>query len=553
MGASITLKVIDGGLTGQQFQFNENAACTIGRARDCDIQIPSDEQEQFISRYHCALDINPPTASLQDLQSKNGTFVNNRKIGPEPLKLKNGDKIKLGRTVFQVEVHGAADEAPATKIFKAPEEAATQFFPTSTATDVSPARNPRRTGRPVHHAIGADMSQSSSFSVKHFGFRRKPFQGSGLDFLRSYPDYESAYARLLDGIRSAKGLILLLGAPGTGKSLLMGNIVYDPTVGLNSVLCQAPENYDQLLTAICDNLQLSVGGSERAHKMRALMEYMNTSDGESIVLIIDDANKMDNGTKRSTISLSRLGLVGSVVLAGTPSLKRQLSQIYSDTQDADSRIENRILSNATYIELHALTSSQTAAFIQQQLHVAGGHNDNLFPSTVLERIATISRGIPGAINALCDRALLLTEKAGQTSVLPETVEAAASQLQLIEQHGHAEAKVSEPTFTLWAGDNATSAATKESPALHASRGETQSLEKPKPKKSPWLLMVLFLIIVLLGGAGGFLLWRQQSASAPQRLGNDSRTETSNLSTSTASSSSTPESTRPNTRSNTQSE
>ncbi|NJN48394.1 MAG: FHA domain-containing protein [Candidatus Competibacteraceae bacterium] len=255
MGASITLKVIDGSLTGQQFQYNESAACTIGRAKDCDIQIPSDEQEQFISRYHCALDINPPTASLQDLQSKNGTFVNNRKIGPEPLKLRNGDKIKLGRTVFQVEIRNSAEEAPATKIFKDPTEAATQFFQTNTAADAlraSQERIQRRTARPAHHAIGTEMSQPSSFSVKHFGFRRKPFQGSGLDFLRSYPDYESAYARLLDGIRSAKGLILLLGESGTGKSLLMGNIVHDPTVGLNSVLCQAPENYDQLLTAICD-------------------------------------------------------------------------------------------------------------------------------------------------------------------------------------------------------------------------------------------------------------------------------------------------------------
>ncbi|MEZ5582166.1 MAG: hypothetical protein R3F37_04700 [Candidatus Competibacteraceae bacterium] len=72
------------------------------------------------------------------------------------------------------------------------------------------------------------------------------------------------------------------------------------------------------------------------------MEYMNLSNRDSIVLIIDDANKMDNGTKRSTISLSRLGLVGSVVLAGTPSLKNQLSRIYSDTQDAESKIENRI-------------------------------------------------------------------------------------------------------------------------------------------------------------------------------------------------------------------
>ncbi|NJN46797.1 MAG: hypothetical protein HC808_10310 [Candidatus Competibacteraceae bacterium] len=127
----------------------------------------------------------------------------------------------------------------------------------------------------------------------------------------------------------------------------------------------------------------------------------------------------------------------------------------------------------------------------------------------------------------------MTETAGQTSVLPETVNTAASQLRLIGQDDHAEVQVSAPTFTLWAGNNTTAAVTKESPALQPIRGETQSLEKSKPAKSPWLFVLLFLFIVLLGGAGAFLLWRQQNASAPPQLfGNDSRTNLANLSTST---------------------
>jgi pSer/pThr/pTyr-binding forkhead associated (FHA) protein len=508
MGASVTLKAIDGSLSGKRYLFTESSACRIGRAKDCEIQIPSDDQEQFVSRYHCVLDIDPPAIRIQDLQSKNGTFVNSRKLGMEPVKLQHGDKIKLGRTVLQVEITQLPDAVPATQMFRDPTEAATQLFHTGMprANRDSP-RAARKPPRATHHG-GAELSPLASFNVSYFGFRRKPFQGSGLDFLRAYPDYEASYARLLDSIRLSKGLILLIGESGTGKSLLLGNIVYDPTVGLNSVLCKAPINYDDLLTTICENLDLTVAGSERPHKLRALMEYMNAPNRESIVLIIDDADKMDSSTMRSTVSLSRLGIVGSIVMSGSSSLKRQLAQLHGDTQDSEAKQENRILTNATYIELKPLSIPQAAAFIHQQLQVAGGRGDTLFPPAAMDRIAVLSNGIPRAINALCDRALLLTEQAGQNSVSVSNVNNAASQLHLIDSGTSADGQVSAPTFTMFEGGS--SAAPQEPAAPMLIRPSRAPVEQPpRPASKGRLIMfIVFLLLVLLGGIGSFLFLRQ---------------------------------------------
>ncbi len=117
MPSQVTLTITEGNLKGQKFTFDTRTTCIIGRATDCHPQIPDDENHRTISRYHCLLDINPPDIRVRDFGSKNGTFVNGKKIGqreanqtPEEaaklsfpeFDLKTGDEIKLSHTIFKV-------------------------------------------------------------------------------------------------------------------------------------------------------------------------------------------------------------------------------------------------------------------------------------------------------------------------------------------------------------------------------------------------------------------------------------------------------------------
>ncbi len=113
---SITLKVIQGKLAGKRYIFKEYTTCIVGRGKYCGIIVPNDK---LISRHHCLLDINPPDIRVRDFGSRNGTYVNNQKIGqrdknqtaregtklslPE-YELKNGDELKLSNTIFRVEI-----------------------------------------------------------------------------------------------------------------------------------------------------------------------------------------------------------------------------------------------------------------------------------------------------------------------------------------------------------------------------------------------------------------------------------------------------------------
>ncbi|KJR43909.1 serine/threonine protein kinase [Candidatus Magnetoovum chiemensis] len=117
MPAKVVLKIVKGNLIGKVFDFEERTTCIIGRASDCNIKLPDDEDHQIISRHHCLLDINPPGIRIRDMGSLNGTFVNGNKIGQRKREqspkdvlnvefpeydLSDGDEIKLGKTVLKV-------------------------------------------------------------------------------------------------------------------------------------------------------------------------------------------------------------------------------------------------------------------------------------------------------------------------------------------------------------------------------------------------------------------------------------------------------------------
>jgi len=115
--SKITLTVTKGSLQGKEFVFAQPARCIVGRAADCDIQLPREYRAVDISRHHCELDINPPHIQVRDLGSRNGTFVNGQNIGQRPgdrpaeeadfrgcpvRELHNGDEVQVGAIVFEV-------------------------------------------------------------------------------------------------------------------------------------------------------------------------------------------------------------------------------------------------------------------------------------------------------------------------------------------------------------------------------------------------------------------------------------------------------------------
>jgi pSer/pThr/pTyr-binding forkhead associated (FHA) protein len=84
----------------------------IGRRHNCDLRIPLDS----ISKRHCQIiQEDAGTLRLKDLGSRNGTFLNGKRIEEEAVKA--GDQIKIGPILFAIQIDGQPETiaAPSEK------------------------------------------------------------------------------------------------------------------------------------------------------------------------------------------------------------------------------------------------------------------------------------------------------------------------------------------------------------------------------------------------------------------------------------------------------
>jgi pSer/pThr/pTyr-binding forkhead associated (FHA) protein len=77
----------------------------IGRRQDCDLRIPL----MPVSRRHCQLILNNETLKIRDLGSRNGTFLNGKRITDE-ITAQAGDNITIGPLTFGIQINGQPKE-----------------------------------------------------------------------------------------------------------------------------------------------------------------------------------------------------------------------------------------------------------------------------------------------------------------------------------------------------------------------------------------------------------------------------------------------------------
>lgn len=85
------LTVLTGGPVGVLYTLSASAATLIGRARDANVRLTN----KRASRRHAKILINPEgRAILEDLGSRNGTYINGKQV--RSYRLRDGDKLRLG-------------------------------------------------------------------------------------------------------------------------------------------------------------------------------------------------------------------------------------------------------------------------------------------------------------------------------------------------------------------------------------------------------------------------------------------------------------------------
>jgi general secretion pathway protein A len=247
-------------------------------------------------------------------------------------------------------------------------------------------------------------------------------------FFYANPDYQEAYASLLYGIRERKGLIVLIGEAGTGKTTLLKVLMNNAEATVRWVyICQTILTIDELIDFMCQELGLIVPDAGRLQKIQTLHDLFlkQSQQGGTTVLVLDEAQNVGTDNLEQLRLLLNLETptdkLLQIVLAGQPALEQQLDY------PCLSQLKQRV---AVQYRLPRLTNREVGTYIYHRLRVAGYSQQRLYSRKAIQRIAHYADGIPRVIHVLCDNALLQAYGVSRKRVTAEMIDEVAADYQL---------------------------------------------------------------------------------------------------------------------------
>ncbi len=259
-----------------------------------------------------------------------------------------------------------------------------------------------------------------------YGFKTQPFNiTTDAELFYESGSHQEALASLLYGIEERKGLILITGEVGTGKTTLCNALLGRLPSSVRTSLILNPYFSDiQLLQAIVEDFGLEPEKKTRldiVKKLNAFLIDLSLNQGNA-VLIIDEAQNLKPRQLEQIRLLSNLetkhGKLLQIVLVGQPELKVSLQRFEL------RQIYQRV---AVKYELRPLEFSDVKAYVDFRLEQSGSSGVTISEQGY-RMIHEFSKGIPRLVNLLCDRALLLGFVRKEKSLSPEIFIAAMEEI-----------------------------------------------------------------------------------------------------------------------------
>jgi len=241
--------------------------------------------------------------------------------------------------------------------------------------------------------------------LEAYGLKQFPFNiTSDPQFFFESLSHKEALAALLYGIQEKKGIILITGEVGTGKTTLCRALINKlPSEVKTSLILNPYFSEVQLLQAIVEDFGLGLAKKTKLEAVKKLNSFLIDIglSGGCAVLIIDEAQNLTNRQLEQVRLLSNLETADykllQIVLSGQPELAGKLSKFNL------RQIRQRICIKHN---LSPLKKEEVKGYVRFRLKKAGAAGINILPESY-EIIYAFSKGIPRLINILCDRALLL--------------------------------------------------------------------------------------------------------------------------------------------------
>jgi MSHA biogenesis protein MshM len=243
--------------------------------------------------------------------------------------------------------------------------------------------------------------------LAHFGLAEPPF---GLtpdtDFFYASPPHREALDTLRYALANGDGFLRIVGAVGTGKTLLCRTLLAELPAHTRALYLPNPTlDPAGILFAVAAELGFKVTGKENAYQVQRAIHarlLLLARQGIQVVLVIDEAQALPTESLEAVRLLSNLETekrkLLAIVLFGQPELDARLEAI--------PQLNTRI---SFHDALRPLTRDELAAYLDHRLARAGlaPGAGPLFTARAVGALHAASGGVPRVANVIAHKALLL--------------------------------------------------------------------------------------------------------------------------------------------------
>jgi type II secretory pathway predicted ATPase ExeA len=265
---------------------------------------------------------------------------------------------------------------------------------------------------------------------KFFGLRESPFNvNPDPRYLFLTPCAREALAGLTYGIQNRKGIILLTGEVGTGKTTLLNKLLVwlKQQRAVTAFIFNTQLSVDQFLECLISDFGIPCESHSKSEKLMRLNRWLldRYRAGETAVLVVDEAQNL------SQLALEEIRLLTNletstekllqIVLSGQPELKEKLKQPQL------RQLRERI---TLCCQTSPLSLEECRGYIAERLRIAGANGEAIFSPGAIERVHKHARGIPRLINLLCEHALINAYVDQQRAIQGSLIDEVAREFEL---------------------------------------------------------------------------------------------------------------------------
>lgn len=266
--------------------------------------------------------------------------------------------------------------------------------------------------------------------AEYYGLKELPFALTpDPRFIYFTPSHTEVMANLHYGIESGKGLIVVTGEVGTGKTTILRwmmqrldrNVlvayIFNPRLSVTEFYQQLASLLDVQNCETKSDLLVTLGQALDSRHSRGLRTVLIVDEAQGLSpAVLEEIRLLSNFESDSAKQLQ-------IVLSGQPELRDVLNN--PDLRQLKQRVALRCM-------IETLPGvEETDRYITSRLLLSGAVRTDIFSREAIDYIYRCTEGIPRNINNLCDNALLAGYAAGELTIGRSIVEEVAESFDML--------------------------------------------------------------------------------------------------------------------------